>query len=171
MIETKCNCGWTWAQSESAPKLMTACLKCRRRLSLACAEALPEGAGAGDFDAMLEVVAGPPERVGERIFLGGVVELPAGKLDGSAIHLPGKMVSRRHCHFTRVDFGPSKWSVADDESTNGLFVNDRRVSFKEMADGDVVAIGEYKLRFGHTQPHPAVVVTAAGGGGGGGASI
>src|SRR5258706_7995144 len=59
------------------------------------------------------------------------------------------MFSRQHCRLSRVDFGPSKWSITDNQSTNGLFVNGRRVEFKELSDGDVIRIGQYELQFGH----------------------
>jgi membrane associated rhomboid family serine protease len=160
MIHAICNCGWNWNQAESAPKPAATCPHCKKSLRLACAETLPDGAGGGDFDAVFDIVGGPPDRVGERIFLGGVLELSLGKLDTNHVPLPGKMVSRQHCRLSRVDFGPSRWSIADKSSTNGLFVNDHRVESKELADGDVITIGEYKLKFGHTQ-EPAPVATPA----------
>jgi membrane associated rhomboid family serine protease len=117
-------------------------------LTIACAESLPSGTGTGDFDAFLEIVSGP-ERVGERLFIGGVVEIPIGKIEGLTIRLMGDRVSRRHCRLGRVDFGPSRWSVTDDNSTNGLFVNGRRIAFKELVDGDIVRVGAYELMYSH----------------------
>jgi hypothetical protein len=106
MIEAICGCGRKWTRGESVGESSVACPGCGKRLSIACAEVLPNGAGAGDFDALLEIVSGP-QRVGERIFLGGVMELTIGKQEGSQILLPGKMVSRQHCRLARIDFGPS----------------------------------------------------------------
>jgi len=148
MIEAICGCGWKWARAESATNASIQCPGCGKTLSLACAETLPGGAGAGDFDAILEIISGP-QRVGERIFLGGVVEIAIGKLEGSHILLPGEMVSRRHCRLTRGDFGPSKWSIADNKSTNGLFVGGRQIEFKELVDGDLITVGEYELKYQH----------------------
>jgi membrane associated rhomboid family serine protease/pSer/pThr/pTyr-binding forkhead associated (FHA) protein len=149
MIQVRCACGWTWSRPESAPKTTRTCDHCQRTLTLACAESLPPGAGDGDFDAYLEVVAGP-HRVGERLFLGGVADLPIGRSDGMPVHLPGAKVSRRHAHLSRVDFGPSRWAIADDDSAQGLFLNDRRITFRELSDGDVVRVGEYELRYAHS---------------------
>ena len=150
MIEAKCVCGAVWRRPESGGPDAKPCSKCGRALVIACAEELPEKAGIGDFDAVLDVRSGPTRR-GERIFLGGVVELPIGKLPTSKIALPGQRVSRLHCKLARVDFGPSKWSISDNQSTNGLFVNGRRVEFKELEDGDVIRVGEYELVYGHVE--------------------
>ncbi len=116
MIEAKCGCGWTWARQESATQTAMTCRECGKVLSIACAETLADGSGSGDFDAVLDVLAGP-SRVGERICLGGVVQITMGKLEGSHVHLPGNMVSRQHCRLARMDFGPSKWSISDNQST------------------------------------------------------
>jgi membrane associated rhomboid family serine protease len=157
MIEAICGCGWKWTRSESASKQSTTCPDCEKPLSIACAETLPDGAGAGDFDAVFDVISGP-QRVGERIFLGGVAELILGKLEGSQILLPGKLVSRQHCRLTRVDFGPSRWSVADNKSTNGLFLDTRRIEFKELADGDLLRVGEYVLKYTHVSDELAPLI-------------
>jgi membrane associated rhomboid family serine protease/pSer/pThr/pTyr-binding forkhead associated (FHA) protein len=159
MIEAKCGCGRVWARAESAPQAARECPECGAELLLACAETLPPGAGAGDFDAVLDVVGGP-EEVRRRVFLGGVAEIPVGKTSGVPLRA-GKMVSRHHCTLRRLDFGPSRWAVADNRSTNGLFVNGQRVpETVELNDGDVVRVGEYELRFGHVA-EDAQVVTAA----------
>jgi membrane associated rhomboid family serine protease len=151
MVQVTCACGWTWSRPESAPKTTRVCDRCRATLTLACAEPLPPGAGEGDFDAFLEVLAGPA-RVGERIFLGGVADIPLGRQEGVTIHLPGPKVSRHHARLGRVDFGPSRWSIADNDSAHGLSVNDHRVTFRQLQDGDVVRLGDYELRFTHAAP-------------------
>lgn len=148
MIVVQCACGWQWSRPEIAPSLTRRCPRCRKQLTLACAERLPAGAGDGDFDAYLEILAGPA-RVGERIFLGGVTDIPLGRLDGICIHLAGAKVSRHHATLARVDFGPSRWSIADNDSAHGLAVNDHQVTFRELRDGDVVTIGDYQVRFAH----------------------
>lgn len=159
MITVPCPCGWQWSRPERAPSLTRRCPHCRTALTLACAERLPTGAGDGDFDAYLEIAAGPA-RVGERIFLGGVTDIPVGRLDGICIHLAGATVSRHHATLARVDFGPSRWSIADNDSAHGLSINDHRVTFRELRDGDVVTLGDYRLRFDHTDASPQVTPAA-----------
>jgi membrane associated rhomboid family serine protease len=161
MIEVKCGCGgWRWVLGEAQQPGSVKCRKCGAALSVVAAEQLPPDAGAGDFDAYIEVVSGPA-RVGERIFLGGVAEIGIGRQDGQAVQLRGSRVSRQHCRLVRDDFGPSRWRVVDNPSTHGLFVGGRRVAEKELSDGDVVRVGEYELRYGHTVEAPAPAAVPA----------
>src|SRR5215204_4879098 len=146
MINAKCQCGGELVVGEDAINNVYACPSCGRALRLVCAEQLGEGAGAGDFDARLTIAAGP-SRVGEIIFLGGVMELEVGKLPGKHILLEANMVSRFHCKLVRVDFGPSRWKIVDNKSTNGLFVNRQRVAEHELQSGDQINIGGYQLEY------------------------
>jgi FHA domain len=146
MIETSCECGAALSAPESCIGQTFACQKCRAAVQLACAEMLSDGGGAGDFDAHLVIVSGP-DRIGEQFLLGGIAEITIGKLPDRNINLQGKKISRGHCKLTRIDFGPSRWELHDNKSTNGLFVNDQRILSQELKDGNVVRVGEYELRF------------------------
>ena len=58
----------------------------------------------------------------------------------------------------RLDFGPSRWKILDNSSTNGLFVNGQRVSEHELADSDTVTVGDFDLKFvsiNATEPDPS----------------
>jgi membrane associated rhomboid family serine protease len=46
-------------------------------------------------------------------------------------------------------FWAFKWSLIDNKSTNGLFIGSRRIESAELADGDVIQIGEYELEYRH----------------------
>ena len=155
MIQIECACGLWYEIAEDARARPIRCGECRRVMSLAAC------GGDGDFDAFLEVVAGPG-RVGERIFLGGSADIGIGREEGEAIRLKGSQVSRRHCRLVRDGSGaPSHWRIVDEESGHGLFVGDRRIAERALRDGDVVRIGEYELRFGHvTVEQPAEAVQA-----------
>jgi hypothetical protein len=145
MIDAKCLCGGVFSLPESSMGQSILCTACNTVLHFATAEELPDGAGAGDFDARLVVLAGP-DRVAEHILLGGVRGIMVGKLPDKHIMLgAGKMVSRLHCMLNRLDFGPSRWELIDHQSTNGLFVNEQRIEATELTHGDVIQIGEYKL--------------------------
>jgi hypothetical protein len=146
MINAKCQCGGELVVGEDAVNNLYACPSCGRHLRLVCAEPLAEGAGAGDFDACLIIAAGP-SRVGEIIFVGGVMEIEVGKLPGRHILLEANMVSRFHCKLVRMDFGPSRWKIVDNKSTNGLFVNRQRVTEQELQQGDQINIGGYQLEY------------------------
>ena len=53
------------------------------------------------------------------------------------------MVSRFHCRLTASDSGTLE--VEDLQSTNGTFVNDRRVSRLVLAEGDRLRVGRVEL--------------------------
>jgi membrane associated rhomboid family serine protease len=124
------------------------------------AEPLAEGQGTGDFDSRLVFVGGP-DRAGEQVLLGGCCEIDVGKLPERHLQVTGQKVSRLHCKLRRLDFGPSRWSVEDHHSTNGLFVNGQRVTEAvELKDGDVVQVGEYALRYGSDAARAAAPLPA-----------
>jgi pSer/pThr/pTyr-binding forkhead associated (FHA) protein len=166
MIETNCQCGSLLAAPESSVGAPVACDNCGQTFQIIAGESLDEGNGAGDFDARLVIEDGP-QRVGEQLLLGGVQEITIGKLPDKNIVLHGSRVSRLHCKLSRLDFGPSRWQIQDNRSTNGLFVNDEKIDAQELQNGDAIAVGEYRLRYrvmAELPPPPvaqAVATTAA----------
>ena len=148
MIEAKCECGVACTVGEAnLANPLPPCPRCGRTVRFVCAEPLAEGQGAGDFDSRLVFVGGP-ERGGEQVLLGGCCEIDIGKLPERHLQLTGQKVSRQHCKLKRLDFGPSRWAIEDNHSTNGLYVNGHRVTEPvELKDGDVIAVGEYLLRY------------------------
>ena len=72
-------------------------------------------------------------------------------------------VSRRHALVYRDDSGAR---VLDDRSLNGVFRNGERVELAELADGDEIAIGRYRLYYmsvtGEGAATPKGVETAVG---------
>ena len=59
--------------------------------------------------------------------------------EGCDVVLPDPEVSRRHATIRELDGSPA---IEDLDSTNGTFVNDRRISgVQELKDGDVVRLG------------------------------
>jgi pSer/pThr/pTyr-binding forkhead associated (FHA) protein len=54
---------------------------------------------------------------------------------------------------------PEGWMLIDLSSTNGCFVNGRRVREHRLRDGDLIAVGHHQLRFagpaapGEKTPH------------------
>lgn len=146
MIETYCQCGNPLLIDEIECGQAIQCPRCDAPVLAITAEMGTKG--DGDFDACLVITKGP-ENVGRQIFLGGVVELTIGKQPDRSLVLPGKLVSRNHCRLKRVDFGPSRWIVEDNRSTNGLYVNGQKIDSRELAEGDVIRIGDYELTYGH----------------------
>ena len=162
MIQAQCECGIACTIAEGAiAQPLPPCPRCGRVVRFVSAEALAEGQGAGDFDSRLVFVGGP-DRAGEQVLLGGCCEIDVGKLPERHVQLTGQKVSRLHCRLERLDFGPSRWSVRDHHSTNGLFVNGQRVTAAvELKDGDVVQVGEYSLRYATDAARAAAPAAAA----------
>jgi membrane associated rhomboid family serine protease/pSer/pThr/pTyr-binding forkhead associated (FHA) protein len=150
MIDVVCRCTAPRQVPENAVGRVFSCEKCRMVNRIVCGEQLSAGSGGGDFDGALTIVAGP-DRVGERIQLGGIAEITLGKSGERQLVLIGDMVSRFHARLVRVDFGPSRWKLFDNRSTNGLYVNEQRVAEHELRNGDLVRIGDYTLKFEHVQ--------------------
>jgi pSer/pThr/pTyr-binding forkhead associated (FHA) protein len=60
------------------------------------------------------------------------------------LHLDENSVSRRHAIIVHR---PTGARVLDDRSSNGTFVNGRRISQAELKDGDVILVGRVVLRY------------------------
>jgi len=106
----------------------------------AAVDALPAG------HALLVVQRGPG--AGSR-FLLDTDDVEAGRHPDSDIFLDDVTVSRRHAKFHRTG---ETFTVSDDGSLNGTYVNRDRIDQVELKDGDEVQIGKYRLRFfsGHS---------------------
>jgi pSer/pThr/pTyr-binding forkhead associated (FHA) protein len=68
----------------------------------------------------------------------------AGRHPESDIFLDDVTVSRRHAEFRRKD---GTFFVHDAGSLNGTYVNRQRVDDTQLADGDELQIGKFKLTF------------------------
>jgi hypothetical protein len=68
----------------------------------------------------------------------------AGRHPESDIFLDDVTVSRRHAEFRRKD---DAFFIHDVGSLNGTYVNRQRVEDTELADGDELQIGKFKLTF------------------------
>jgi pSer/pThr/pTyr-binding forkhead associated (FHA) protein len=94
---------------------------------------VPHGAG------VLVVTRGP--NLGTRYLLGDTV-VRAGRHPESDIFLDDITVSRRHAEFARRERG---YLVRDVGSLNGTYLNRERIEEAELASGDEVQIGKFKL--------------------------
>jgi transcriptional regulator of acetoin/glycerol metabolism len=101
---------------------------------------------------------------GMRIALRGADEVLLGRGDASsasrtveapariAVDLADRKVSTRHARLVRDAAG---WTLEDAGSTNGSFVNGRRVASERLEDGDVIGVGRTVLRLRLALPTPA----------------
>jgi pSer/pThr/pTyr-binding forkhead associated (FHA) protein len=60
------------------------------------------------------------------------------------LHLDEKSVSRRHAMLVQRPSGPR---LLDDRSSNGTFVNGRRIVQADLHNGDVIVLGRVVLRY------------------------
>lgn len=91
---------------------------------------------------VLRVVAGPSE--GESYPLGADSALSIGRAPTNDITLADSSVSGEHC---RIRPESGVFVVHDLQSTNGTWVNDMRVERQPLREGDVLRIGETKLKY------------------------
>jgi len=68
-----------------------------------------------------------------------------GRSPDCGIFLDDVTVSRRHAVISKRADG--SWQIEDQGSLNGTFVNRRRVESADLADGDELQIGKYRLTF------------------------
>lgn len=66
-----------------------------------------------------------------------------GRAQGADFVVDAALVSRVHC---RLEAGADTVQVVDLSSTNGTFVNDRRIDRATLAAGDCLRIGRVELR-------------------------
>jgi pSer/pThr/pTyr-binding forkhead associated (FHA) protein len=92
-------------------------------------------------EARLDGVEGPVK--GRRFVLTGDA-LSVGRHEEQDVHLDDSGVSRSHAMLVRRG---EAWSVRDNGSANGIFVNDRRVRDAVLSSGDLLRIGNCVLRF------------------------
>ncbi len=71
-------------------------------------------------------------------------EATIGRSTDNDIVLNDFSVSRRHAYLRREK---DAWVLSDNQSTNGIRVNDRQVPKAPVADGDSAMIGAFQLRF------------------------
>jgi S-DNA-T family DNA segregation ATPase FtsK/SpoIIIE len=90
---------------------------------------------------VLRVVRGPGE--GKVVVLGGGV-VTIGRGQACDLVLPDPLVSRMHA---RVERGPDGTEVVDLGSTNGTYVNGRRVTRCRLEHGDRLQLGGVVLEY------------------------
>jgi len=93
---------------------------------------------------MPEIIVRFEDKVIERV----VAEKPRitiGRTTDNDIVLDNRGVSRRHA---MIEVGPNGQAlIIDNESLNGTFVNQRKVSEEVLKNSDVISIGKYHLEF------------------------
>ena len=80
-------------------------------------------------------------------------EITVGRSRQNHVKLLTEQASRIHCRLMRTEKG--SYRLLDGNSSNGTYVNGQRISEKELADGDAIAVGAASLVYKEGQPAPA----------------
>ncbi|HTE55496.1 MAG TPA: GGDEF domain-containing protein [Kofleriaceae bacterium] len=120
----------------------------KRRGSTVVLDDPPGGAGGNDSgpeeDAYIILLHPPGTEMGWRTTL-ELDRYLVGRDEAAEIFLARESVSRQHAELRR-DVG-GHWMLRDLGSTNGSFVNDRRVSEVRLRDGDQIKFGDVVYKF------------------------
>jgi pSer/pThr/pTyr-binding forkhead associated (FHA) protein len=95
---------------------------------------------------MPEIVVKYEGKVIERI-VSEKKRISLGRTNDNDIVLENRGVSRKHA---QIEFNDNAAVIIDNESLNGTFVNDRKISEEVLRDGDTITIGKYNLEY-HTE--------------------
>lgn len=82
---------------------------------------------------------------GRAAYLDWADGITIGRKSDNLIVLKDNLVSSHHC---RIIGRSGKWYVEDLNSTNGTFLNDKRVRTAVLNPGDVLKLGRYRLKAG-----------------------
>lgn len=92
--------------------------------------------------AVLAVIRGP--LAGQVFDLSPASATSLGRSKANDLVLDDVSVSSQHCRIRPED---GAFVLLDMKSTNGTFVNERRVTSHKLAEGDVIRVGEVQLQF------------------------
>ncbi len=99
-----------------------------------------------------EFVVRSGKEAGRTVAIGAGQTISLGRLKGCDVVIDDESASRRHCTITARE---DACVVADLQSANGTFVNEKRISTQELHPGDRVRIGSTVLELGAGGPQPA----------------
>jgi len=87
---------------------------------------------------------GVAEPVADDIFLLHGNNLTLGRAAGCDVHIDEPSLSAEHARLTATGQG---WRIVNLLSTNGIYVNDRKVFAHDLSHGDIVRMGRITLRY------------------------
>ena len=95
---------------------------------------------------MAEIVVKFDDKVIERVVM-EKKRISIGRTNDNDIVLENRGVSRKHA---MIEFNNNAAVIMDNESLNGTFVNNRKVTEEVLRDDDIITIGKYTLVY-HTE--------------------
>jgi len=67
-----------------------------------------------------------------------------GRTSANDLQIDSRFISRHHCQIVTTAQGST---IEDLNSTNGIFINSKRIRYYNLNDGDVVTMGEHELLY------------------------
>lgn len=95
---------------------------------------------------MPEIIVKYEDKIIERM-VADKKRISIGRTGDNDIALENRGVSRRHA---QIEFNDNAAVIIDNESLNGTFVNNRKVTEEILHDNDIITIGKYSLIY-HTE--------------------
>ncbi len=92
---------------------------------------------------MPEIVVKFDDKVIERV-VSEKKRISIGRTSDNDIVLDNRGVSRKHA---QIEFNDNAAVIIDNESLNGTFVNNRKITEEVLRDGDKITIGKFSLEF------------------------
>ena len=83
-----------------------------------------------------------------------------GRASDADLRVDSRMISRHHCQIVSND---RLCTIEDLNSTNGIFIKDKRLRYHNLNDGDVISLGTHQLMYIDERPghKPQTVVSLA----------
>jgi len=72
-----------------------------------------------------------------------------GRASDSDLRVDSRMISRHHCQIVTND---RLCTIEDLNSTNGIFIKDKRLRYHNLNDGDVISLGTHQLMYIDERP-------------------
>jgi pSer/pThr/pTyr-binding forkhead associated (FHA) protein len=92
---------------------------------------------------MPEIIVKYEDKIIERI-VSEKKRMTIGRTNDNDIVLENRGVSRRHA---QIEFNDNAAVIIDNESLNGVFINNRKITEELLRDNDVITIGKYSLTY------------------------
>jgi type II secretory pathway predicted ATPase ExeA len=73
-----------------------------------------------------------------------------GRTSANDLQVDSRFISRHHCQIVTTAQG---CTIEDLNSTNGIFINSKRIRYYNLNDGDVVTLGEHELLYVDERSH------------------
>lgn len=86
--------------------------------------------------------------IGEALCLPRQDSLTVGRKAGNDVVLADQLISGTHCRILRQEDG---FCIQDLGSTNGTYVNDRRVTRAVLQEGDIIKLGRYRMKYANAR--------------------